>query len=477
MSWFLLCLYFAWLAAQNFLLPWIYRQQLLPAWQVGMLMASKEAILAIALAVLVPRVFGREWRWNAADKFALAYLGLLTFYLLFGPRFLPQTAPLALRAISARSLVSPALFYAWGRLTFLSIRELRRFLWFVVGLQVCVAGFGLFEWLFLPTSFWSDTVGAGTFMLDVKGMLENQNVIDGLPSNMFHFGIRRLIATYGDPLAMGIASVFPLLLCVAWLLRRRALWPPRTLDLYWWMAMTVIAAALLLTIGRESIGAAAMGTVLLTWWSGKYQKMALPAAIVLLGLLLLPQTWSYVTSTVTFHEASAATHLRFLEVGWERVPAMLVGKGLGEAGGWAFSLAGVKSEVGENSYFELMSQTGIVSVALLCGLMIAMALKARGCSRASSDPWIAAAFLASAAHVLARCVAGVFSPSLFGFVPLASFFFFCGAGFSTRQRAVQRPYLVAGRVLVLQRASVFSRRGESLPSFRTPSIRPRSQSS
>ena len=111
--------------------------------------------------------------------------------------------------VSMRSLVSLVLFYFWGRLSFFDLRQMRYLVRFVVGLQVVVALFGIYEWWFLPASFWSDTVGAGTFMLDVKGLLANQNVVNGLPSNMFVFGIRRSISSYGDPLAMGIASVFP----------------------------------------------------------------------------------------------------------------------------------------------------------------------------------------------------------------------------------------------------------------------------
>jgi len=444
----LLCTYFTWLGLQNFLLPWIYRQQLLPASAVGVLMAGKEVILGAGIVLLLPRTFRWDWRANAADRFAVAYLLGLAVYLFWGPAFLHSTAPLALRAISARSLASPALFYVWGRLCFLSLRELRRFLWFLIGLQTAIALFGILEWLFLPATFWSDTVGVGAFLLDVKGMMENQNVVAGLPSNMFQFGIRRLLSTYGDPLAMGIASVFPLLLCVAWLLRRRGPWR-WSIHLPCGMAAAAIGTALVLTIGRESIAAAGLGIAVLVWRSGKQQRFVVSLSLLLLCLAMLPVLWSYVAPTLTFREASAATHLRFLQTGWERIPTMLAGKGLGEAGGWAFSLAGVESEVGENSYFELMSQTGIITVALLVGFLITVAVRSWRAAGAVGDPWISAAFLAAGAHVIARSLSGIFSPSLFGVVPLASFFFFCGAGSTTAQRAARRPYLLVRRVRLL----------------------------
>jgi len=317
-------------------------------------------------------------------------------------------------------------------------------------MQTAVALFGIYEWFFLPASFWSDTVGAGTFMLDVKGLLENQNVVDGLPSNMFRFGIRRVISTYGDPLAMGIASVFPLLVCSAWLARHRTTISNKISSWKPWTATLVIAAALLLTIARESIGAALLGMVMALWWSEKSSRLIVPTIVILIVVSLLPQVWGYAARTVTFQEASASTHLNFIRKGWNQLPVLLPGKGLGEAGGWAFSLAGVESEVGESSYFELMAQTGLVSVLLLLGFLGSVAKTMLRYSRQLPDELLSAAFVASAAHVVCRSIMGVFSPSLFGVIPLASFFFFCGAAFTTMQRLQLNPHLVARRVVVLR---------------------------
>jgi hypothetical protein len=446
----LLYIFFFWLAVQNLVLPWIYRQHLLPVATLGILMASKEVVLAMALMVLTYRFWKKDWRLMAMDKFAIVYAGLLTFYLFCGPWFLGGTANFTLRIISLRGVVSLVLFYFWGRLSFLTLHELRRFLWFVVGLQTCVALFGIYEWLFLPTSFWSNTIGVGTFMLDVKGLLENQNVVNGLPSNMFQFGIRRLMSTYGEPLAMGIASVFPLLVCIAACLYNSF---SQALRRFCLPMSVVIGVALLLTIGRESIGAAALGVLALLWFQGKMRHSMVPIVMVGAALLMLPQFWRYIADTISFRDASAATHLRFLYSGWRQLPDMLIGKGLGEAGGWAFSLAGVQSDVGENSYFELMSQTGVLSVILLVGFLFTLAKTALHYSRKFPDPLISAAFIAAAAHVFARCLAGTFSPSLFGVIPLASFFFFCGAGFTTMQRTLSTPIAAARRVLVLHRSA------------------------
>jgi hypothetical protein len=442
--------YFIWIAVQNLVLPWAYQQGLVSAVTVGVLMAGKEVALVIALLALAYRAFQKGWRFNTPDKFALGYLAVLTFYLCLGPQLIGSTVPFSIRAISMRALISLVLFYFWGRLSFLEFGELRKLLLFVLGLQVATAAFGSFEWALLPTSFWSNTVGSGTFMLDVKGLLEGQNVIDGLPSNMFRFGVRRLISTYGDPLAMGIASVFPLLACAAVILQRKGTGSAESLR-KWAVWTGVIGAALLLTIGRESIGAAVLGIAILFWWSGKLKNIAVPVAVVAVALLFVPQVWTWVSDTFTFREESAATHLNLIYAGWERVPEMVVGKGLGEAGGWAYSLAGVESEVGENSYFELMAQTGLLSVLLLLGFLASFARLALWYGRKFPDLIVSAGFIAAAAHIVARSVMAMFSPSLFGVIPLASFFFFCGAGFTTMQRMGVRPGVKVLRAVLVRR--------------------------
>jgi hypothetical protein len=449
---FLLCLYFAWLAAQNFVLPWIYQQQMASAATVGVLMASKEAVLALALVLLAHRALDHGWRLRAVDLLALAYAGLLILYVPLGPALLGSQATLALRLISLRSLIALVLFYFWGRLSFLAVRGLRQLIWFVLGLQATVAVFGLCEWFFLPASFWSDTIGVGRFMLDVKGLLDGQNVINGLPGNLYQFGVRRVISTYGDPLAMGIASVFPLLLGLAVGLRDRPLAGGHGFRWRLWIPVALVAAALLLTLGRESIAAAGLGVLVLLWWSGQFRRALVPALLAFVSVLCLPQLWTYAAQTISFRESSAALHLRFLRSGWKQIPNLLLGKGLGEAGGWAFSLAGVQTAVGESSYFDLMAQTGVLSVVLLSGFLIALAQTARKRSCAFPDPLISAALLAAAAHVLARSVVAIFSPSLFDVVPLASFFFLCGAAFTALDRGVARPALAARRVLILRSA-------------------------
>ena len=433
--------YFTWLALQNFLLPLAYQQGWLSAASVGVLMAGKEVVMVLALLALGYRAFQKGWRFNAADKFALAYATLLVLYLVFAPLVLGATVPFFIRAVSLRYLIALVVFYFWGRLSFLEMGELRSLVRFIVVLQIAAALFGMFEWSFLPLSFWRDTVGAGVFMTDVKGLPEGINVFDGLPINMVRADIRRSISTYGDPLAMGIACVFPLLLCLAWLLQDKN-FASSAKRRRWWMALIAIGIGLLLTNGRESIAATLLGLVLLASWAGKAKSLVVPALVVVTAVLTIPSVWGLIMDTVTFREGSASTHLQFLQSGWESAPKLLMGKGLGEAGGWAGSLAGVESDVGENSYFELMGQAGLLSVVLLVGFLVAIHKQARWFAKRIPDKLISAALVATAANIAGRLVMAVFSPSFFAVIPMASFFFLCGAMFTTLQRLGLKPGMV-----------------------------------
>lgn len=458
----LLCIYFTWLALQNFLLPLAYQQGWLSFASATMLMAAKEVIMALALLLLGYRAFQKGWRFNAADKFAMGYAILLGLYLALAPMILDATVPFFIRIVSLRSLISLVLFYFWGRLSFLELKETRRLLRFVVALQLLVAVFGIFEWNFLPLSFWRDTVGQGAFMIDVKGLPDGINVYDGLPINMVRSDIRRSISTYGDPLAMGISCVFPLLVCAGWLINR-----PKFAAVVarrkWWIASVMIGVALVLTNGRESIAVALIGVVLLGFWAGKGKSILVPMVAIAVLVLAIPAVWEHIADTVTFREGSASDHLEFLHTGWENAPKLLWGKGLGEAGGWAGSLAGVDSQVGEDTYLELMAQTGILSVVLLVGFLLAICKQARWFAARIPDKLLAAALAAAAANIIGRLFMAVFSPSFFDVVPMASFFFLCGVMFTTLQRLGLKPGWVLQQAVVFHQPNSAREIGQEFP--------------
>jgi hypothetical protein len=421
-------LYFSWLALQNFLLPWMLSADLLPLKAFALLLGSKEVILIGALVLLMPRLLQPGWHWIAPDVWAVAFTLLLISYLLFAPALLGSTAPLTLRLISLRPIVFMVLFYFWGRLSKHSTNELSHLLKFAIALQACIAVFGILEWAFLPSTFWSNTVELGRFMLDVKGLAEGWNVESGLPSNIFKFGVRRLIATFGDPLSMALASVFPLVLGVAYWLPRK--YDNSSIPLWIKASAIFIGLALLLTLGRESIVVALCSLLLVSHLRKKASTTFLLAGSGAMLVLLLPFVAGTIWQSLTFQEDTAATHLSFFTQNFAETSKFLLGRGLGEAGGWAFSLAGIESSVGESSYYELMAQTGMLSVLLMVGFLSSIAARAFRLSELVPERLSAAAMIAIAATIVCRMAGAFFSPSLFAFIPMAILYYIAGAAFS-----------------------------------------------
>ena len=111
-------------------------------------MASKEAALALALLALAYRFWKKAASLSRQICHRLRRLahGLFVLWAVVAGR----SATLVLRMVSMRSLVSLVLFYFWGRLSFFDLRQMRYLVRFVVGLQVVVALFGIYEWWFLP---------------------------------------------------------------------------------------------------------------------------------------------------------------------------------------------------------------------------------------------------------------------------------------------------------------------------------------
>jgi hypothetical protein len=106
----------------------------------------------------------------------------------------------------------------------------------------------------------------------------------------------------------------------------------------------------------------------------------------------------------------------------ENLDQYLLGRGIGQAGGYA-NLEGVSAEgVGENSYMALMGQVGLLSVVLFLGFLGSTVVTlARG---ATAQQNILAAALAAA--LFGRCCGALFSESIFGFTGTAPLFLFAG---------------------------------------------------
>ncbi|WP_263417244.1 hypothetical protein [Terriglobus albidus] len=404
-------------------------------------MAAKDAILFVAILLLSVRVFRKDFKWHWIDTCACGYMALLAVYV-FVPDWLHLDVPFPVRLITYRAQTALVMFYLWGRFTRLRWSQWKSIAIFQIVMLAAASVFGIFERFMLPLSFWSRTIGVSDYLLDVKKLDSNLNVQDGLPSNLFHFGLRRLLSVYADPLGMGTACVFPLVAAIAIMLcLRRERDPDRMkwIPYYLWAA-TLIAIALLLTIGRESIGVACVAILVLCIALGETRFLRALGVLAFLSILINPSVTKFIVDTVTFQESSAIAHLNLLSTGLQDLSTLLVGHGVGTTGAWATSL-GVHelTDIGESSYLELAAQGGaatlVVFLAFLIGLSRWLWMTARRCD----DPVWKGMFLAISTSLIARLIFAVFSPSFFALIPMANMFFLAGAALSTVNRISFEP--------------------------------------
>lgn len=417
-----------WLPFSNFVPPLLYAQFAVGVETVRGLIVIKDGLLGMSLAGNALRQRTRLGHWQVADLLLLTYTVLLTVYLALGIGD-GETQISAETQLSAfRNLITPALAYFAGRLLQVDATpSLLRVFLFTHGL---VCAFGFFELFFLPLEFWSLVVQIGGFLVDVKGLQPDQNSNHlGLWANHIMHGMRRMVSFYGDPHSLGQASVVPVVYVAALVASGRRNWLP---------LLALFMGTLALSVHRESIFATLLALGLLAWLRRDHHARIGSLALWILfgGLVLSTLGFELLTNTVTGQESSASVRTQFMQEAIENLDQYWLGRGIGQAGGFA-NLEGVSAEgVGENSYMALMGQAGLLSVLLFLGFLgSAVVTLARGAA-ALQNVFVAAI----AAALFGRCCGALFSESIFGFTGTAPLFLFAGLAMRAISIPSQEPH-------------------------------------
>ncbi|MCA2966818.1 MAG: hypothetical protein ACK58M_18140 [Acidobacteriota bacterium] len=408
-----------WLPFSNFVPPLLYAQFAVGAETVRGLIAIKDALLGMSLAGNALRQRTRLGTWQLADLLLLGYTLLLTLYFVLGLGDGETTVSPETRLGAFRNLLTPPLAWFAGRL--LPVEAAPSLLRVLLITHTVVCAFGFYELFLLPLEFWSLVVEIGAFLVDVKGLLPDQNSnFLGLWANHIMHGMRRMVSFYGDPHSLGQASVVPIVYVASLAASGRRRWLP---------LLTLFMSALALSIHRESILATLLALGLLTWIRRDHNaRLGSFALSLLFGTLIFTTLGAeLITNTLTGQESSASVRTQFLEEAIDNLDQYWFGRGIGQAGGFAIG-EGVQAEgVGENSYMALMGQTGLLSLLLLLGFLAAAILTlTRGA--AATGSLLAAAI---AAALFGRGCGALFSESLFGFTGTAPLFLFAGLALRT----------------------------------------------
>jgi hypothetical protein len=365
--------------------------------------AWKEALLALALGVVVWRRRGIPFKASSTDWLALAYGALVLLYALIPQDWLGGDASAKGVLYGLRHDLTPVAAYFLGRGLTLSNEHRRRVGWAILGVAAVVAAWGLVDIYAISLQTWRDSGVAGWYREQLG--LHYGKGLSGLPENfVYNPGderpLRRLVSTFLSPLATAYLLLVAILLAATWRRSR------------WMTALTaLLAVGLLFTYSRTTLAALAVGLVVLayglrTWWPVAAAAVLLAAAFFFVRAYpdIAPETrftpaelqvqraggQKEPTSGDPFDpgEPSFDSHLDSLREGLETVATHPQGFGLGNAGVTA-KRTHKDIKAGESTYTELGVELGLLG--LLAFVTWSLALTRVTLRRA---PWLGASFAA-----------------------------------------------------------------------------------
>lgn len=382
------------LALHNLVLALLYDAGL-RGWEIDVLQAWKEALLAVAVARVATdaiRARALPFRPRLVDWLALSFAAIVCVYALIPQDVLDGDAGTKAILYGLRHGLVPVVAYFLGRSLVVSREELRRIGWTLLGAGAALAVGGLVDLYAVDVEWWRGSGAVGYFRYELGfdyhgpgGLPDNWafNTEDGL--------YRRLVTSFISPLGTAFALVVTLLLAgVAWQDRARR---PLAVAL-----VAVCAAALLFTLSRSSLLALAGAFIVLAIALRRWWPVAVTALVLMAGVgfafaftsvapetHFFPEDLPYQEEQARKHgdlpggsslalnpgEPSLRSHWRSLRDGIETVFEHPQGYGLGNAGAIAVRF-GVPLRAGESNYTETGVATGLAGALLLVAWSLAL---------------------------------------------------------------------------------------------------------
>jgi hypothetical protein len=395
-----LILLVALLPFQQLGLALLYRMGI-PAEVVKLLSYWKE-LLAAAVIIAGLRNLRRErTRLDRLDKLALAWVALVTAYLLFPWLGHPADAvhllpgpphDLTVRLLAWRVDALYVLVFLGARHAHLGDDVRRRFERTVVAVGTFVATIGVVE--FLAPGRWNSfavrTCGVTRYQVAVLHLTPPNFSDIRIYAQLGGHQVDRVGSLLLSPLTLGFYLLLPLGLAL-----RRTLRPSGARLA--WLPAAVIALALLLTLTRSAIFAGLVVT-LVTLSVAPRKSPAARARLVLLlaagAIILAPVVASSGlgarTGTTLQTSGSTGDHLRGLRKGLDTLVAAPTGLGLGTQPGVGDRFAVANKLTSENSYLQVGDELGLAALGLWVLLLLVL-LFALAHARAREDPEFALA--------------------------------------------------------------------------------------
>jgi hypothetical protein len=357
------------------------------------MLLAKDAFVAVLILYFVARYWRRlQFYWF--DWAAVAYVALIGVYSLVPWLLGSQIAAVSVAA-SARELLVPVELYALGRLALVAGADVHLLVKWFLAVAAVAAAFTVYEWAFLPETFWSSTLDLVSFIRIVQGVPNARNLWEISILAQFAAGASavfpRAVGPFTHPVGAGHYFVLPVVLACAWFYQSVNLQRPRT-ALAIGVVGILFAGAVFAPISRGAWIAVGLALLLC---SLIYRRRALiVVAIVLTGALFLavPSVNHSILAVISGKDASSQDHAEALDRGVRTLIDHPVGMGVGQSDQFGQVLATGDSAgagVGENMYITLWISTGplglLVFLAWLAGLLWHLAFVRH---RAPPPSWI-----------------------------------------------------------------------------------------
>lgn len=284
------------------------------------------------------------------------YIGLIGIYALASLIF--AQLPLSLIIRSLGTLIIPVSLTLASFAVIRNAHDLRVLMHILIAYAVASALFGL--WEVQHTSFWTDTVALGNYMMDIKSITSGFQPDVLLPWNFIGFnGARRAAGLLAAPLAEGFFLVVIGLVAFAYL-RARSLLMASLIALLCFYGAEMSAT-------RGALIAAALAAMLYCLWPNPHAKTRATNLLVaaLLVLTALPALTYHFLYTVTLEDHSTIGHLNALHENIDHIAeVVLVGAGVGAAGAQASAVQLAIEGGGEGAFFSIAYQLGLPGAAM-----------------------------------------------------------------------------------------------------------------
>ncbi len=388
----------------------------------------KEILVIVYLFYTASRIKLSRLNLTSVDYSLLAYCIWATIYLIGFNTALHSRIKIFYQVESYRATVAFAGLYFLGRFMDHDRNSLRKFMAALIIAGFAANMFGLVERFFFSSGLWAE--------LGRNFWTSQQNdvaFLNGLPINFYtylsYFRVRRLISSYGDPLIVGFANIFTLVLLYQMITNRTG-GEVNIFNKFKYAAFAVIGIATLLSLTRAAIIGALIGIFVSSMFHIGKKSLALAAliAVSLCCIVLFSSAGQVlINATINLKDPSTVGHLAAYAVGIQNIIRHPMGMGLGY-GGYVTQFTGQGARgAGESLFLTIAVEKGIIGLLIFLFFVFSLLLfLKRNVSYLNDNPASVILAITIFSSAIAYFMASFTTEHWQAFVSSGMFWLFCG---------------------------------------------------